>query len=371
MDPDPAAPRLGDLPGLAGPLDLGPFRALRLAGRAVGDPASAREMVRPYREVTARLADWERRGEVSRDTEPALWIHEWTSQGITVRGLVGSLDLTRHAPTPASAAVLPHERVVLSQVDELASRMRDLQVNPAAIMLVHRGSPALRAEVQRHLSRPPDAEHEDRQQQRHRLWRVDSEADVARLSALVTDLTCLVADGHHRYAAYLRMQQEAVADRGLAVLVDHEDTPLFLGAIHRVVGASMNAVADAASKAGIPPRAIPPDEALDALRPRHAVLTDGQQALELAAPPGDLAVTTLHRRLLCRLGTVPRTTYHHSVDEALSRVAPGRSVAALLPAPRLEALLETVASGRLLPQKSTSFQPKPSTGVLMRSLRDG
>jgi hypothetical protein len=30
-----------------------------------------------------------------------------------------------------------------------------------------------------------------------------------------------------------------------------------------------------------------------------------------------------------------------------------------------------VAADRLLPEKATSFQPKPSLGVLMRSLRDG
>ena len=49
---------------------------------------------------------------------------------------------------------------------------------------------------------------------------------------------CLLADGHHRYAAYLQLQQANPGtpwDRGLAMLVDQDDTPLFLGAIHRTL----------------------------------------------------------------------------------------------------------------------------------------
>ena len=34
-------------------------------------------------------------------------------------------------------------------------------------------------------------------------------------------------------------------------------------------------------------------------------------------------------------------------------------------------VLQIAAAGRLLPEKATSFQPKPSAGVLIRSLRDG
>ena len=41
-----------------------------------------------------------------------------------------------------------------------------------------------------------------------------------------------------------------------------------------------------------------------------------------------------------------------------------------MPAPDFADVLRAAEHGRLLPEKATSFQPKPSVGVLIRSLRD-
>ena len=68
-----------------------------------------------------------------------------------------------------------------------------------------------------------------------------------------------------------------------------------------------------------------------------------------------------------RDGTI---TYHHSVEEALRKVRRDRDTAILMPAPDFDLVHHIVAHDRLLPEKATSFQPKPSTGVLMRSLDD-
>ena len=76
-------------PYVAGPLQLAPFRALSLAPRRVGDPASARAFARPYRGVTARLESWCRRGLAVRDDEPRIYLHEYSDSGLTIRGLVG------------------------------------------------------------------------------------------------------------------------------------------------------------------------------------------------------------------------------------------------------------------------------------------
>ena len=41
-----------------------------------------------------------------------------------------------------------------------------------------------------------------------------------------------------------------------------------------------------------------------------------------------------------------------------------------MPAPDFDLVTRVALAGRLLPEKATSFQPKPSIGVLIRSLRD-
>ena len=84
-------------PYVAGPLQLMPFRAYSLAPRRVGDPASARAFARPYRGVPQRLETWRKRGLASRDEEPSLYLHEYSDSGLTVRGLVGCIELSRAA----------------------------------------------------------------------------------------------------------------------------------------------------------------------------------------------------------------------------------------------------------------------------------
>jgi uncharacterized protein (DUF1015 family) len=77
----------------------------------------------------------------------------------------------------------------------------------------------------------------------------------------------------------------------------------------------------------------------------------------------------LHDDLLPSLGLGDRSLgYHHSVDEALTRVRSTPGVAVLMPAPEFDLVVRVAQAGRLLPEKATSFQPKPSIGVLIRSL---
>jgi uncharacterized protein (DUF1015 family) len=64
-----------------------------------------------------------------------------------------------------------------------------------------------------------------------------------------------------------------------------------------------------------------------------------------------------------------RIDYHHSVEATLDHLRKD-SVAVLMPAPDVDVVLKIAADDRLLPEKATSFQPKPSVGVLIRCLRD-
>ena len=93
-------------PYVGRPLRLAPFRGVRLSPRRIGDPASGRLFARPYRAVAARLTQWQERGQLRRDDEPAVYLHEYTAGGLTVRGLVGALDISHRASGPEDRAVL-------------------------------------------------------------------------------------------------------------------------------------------------------------------------------------------------------------------------------------------------------------------------
>lgn len=378
-------------PYVAKPLRLEPFDALMLAPHRVGDPASARAFARPYRAVAARLLEWERQGHLERDASPALYVHEYTAGGLTVRGLVGALDISRRATAMDDRAVWAHEGIHPDQVDDLADRMLEMGMNPAPILLAHRATPEVRAVVHAALDRPALLDYTDRAGQRQRIWAIRSDAALAAVAAGLAGTSALIADGHHRYAAYLRLQERYPGtgwDHGLAMLVDQGDTPLFLGPIHRTLdGTTLSAVLDTARRLGARAGEVSHEQALERLGPDTLVVTDGHAWATITPAPAATAargsenadlgaepvapalVEWLHHQLLAALPVAPTVGFHHSAEQAVAR-AGAAEVAVLLPAPDYTAIRAIVTRGRLLPEKATSFQPKPSLGVLMRSVPD-
>ncbi|QIK76423.1 DUF1015 family protein [Nocardioides piscis] len=361
---------------VAKPLRLEPFRAKLLAPARVGDPTSARAFARPYRAVSARLQDWEADGRLTHMSTEAVYVHEYTVGGLTVRGLVGSLSLANRSDRAGDRAIWPHEGIHPVQVGELGKRMYEMAMNPAPILLVHEGPPEVRALLQAVVAAPPDVAYLDRAGQQQRIWSITRRDLLESINLGLQDSDALVADGHHRYAAYLRLQEEHPGtpwDWGLAMLVDQLDTPLFLGAIHRSMGGVTFAAARAAAlAAGAQVQTLPRQVAVQELAPETIVLADGASWAVLTPPPGSglAQVEWLHNVLLPRLPLPPSAiAYHHTADEALQR-ADAHTVAVLLPALDFAAVRDLVHAGRLLPEKATSFQPKPSLGVLMRSLLD-
>lgn len=364
-------------PALAAPLRLAPFRALQLDPSRIGDPASARLYARPYRTVAMRVGHWIERGDIVRDSSPALYLHEYTDGRRTVRGVVGALDLSRRARSLSEAAVLPHEGVHPGQVRELGRRMREMQLNPAPILLTQRSPASARQLLRVVRDQLPNRQYLDRGRQLHRIWTIRDADVIAALNEAWRPSRALLADGHHRYAAYLANQLENPGgpnDLGLAMLVDETDTPFHLGAIHRVItGIRLTDLRRAAHDLGLRLVQRSGEEALAALAGANLAATDGRSWVTLVLPIGPevCPVDYVHNVLIPALPRAPRQVLHdHATDSALARTRRGRDLALLLPRPTLEQIWAVVEQGRLLPEKATSFQPKPHAGVFMRSLRD-
>jgi uncharacterized protein (DUF1015 family) len=362
-------------PEVADPPRVAPFRALSLAPRRVGDPASARVFARPYRGVPQRLDTWCRRGLATRDDELAVYLHEYCDSGLTVRGLVGCVDLTHNGSTTGRLEIYPHEGVHPKQVTELANRMGTMRINPAPILLVHHGDAAIRAISRQVRTGTPHHEYVDHAGQQHRVWAITDPAHLDVIDTGLAGARLLVADGHHRYAAYVALNDRdpMPAHRsGLAMVIDQDETPLFLGAIHRLLhGTPVERLLQAATASGAEARTIGESDAMAALAPDTFVLTDGRTwaTAALRPPDGTAMVQVVENTVLPRLGRRPtRVGFAHSVAQALEEVRPGQVTAALLPAVELDLVLELASHGSLLPEKATSFQPKPSLGSFIRLL---
>ena len=227
------------------------------------------------------------------------------------------------------------------------------------------------------LAAAPDHAFTDRSEQQHRIWAIRDPSLLADVAEELQGARALIADGHHRYAAYLRLQRRhpgGPCDLGLAMLVDQVATPLFLGPIHRsLAGTSLDDLRNAAESLGMSCTPRSQSEAVSALGPNTLAATDGKEwvVVDLAVPPDQAAVEVLHRHLVPALPHGPSSIgYHHTVDDALASADPRSSIAVLMPAPAVDLVQRIAEDDRLLPEKATSFQPKPSLGVLIRSLRD-
>jgi hypothetical protein len=156
------------------------------------------------------------------------------------------------------------------------------------------------------------------------------------------------------------------------MVIDQDETPMFLGAIHRLLhGVKFTDLLSAASGAGATVRTIEEGEAVAALAPDTLVLTDSQRwaTVSLAVPAGTAMVQLVDELLLTRLPRRPaRLGFAHSVAQALEQAKPGKVTAALLPAVDLDLVMDVVRAGGLLPEKATSFQPKPNLGSFIRLL---
>ncbi len=400
----------------ARPFTLAPFRGLRFDADVVGDLGTvisppydvldadtvrdleaanrrnivrlilSRRFVRPYVAVRDRLQAWRDKGYLRADEEAGLYLYEYRVDQVTVRGLIGLVGLREEH----ERVILPHEEVMPGPVDDRVVLMRTTETNLEPILLVHEGSARLGGIVEEAARDRPVADFVAVDGSEHRLWALTDETALAAVAEELAGTRALIADGHHRYAAYRRLQRElrdpsapdgtSPWDYGLAMLVDQHDHPLRVGPIHRSVAAlTMSDVQELSADRGDELATMPDREtafaALAAARDGSRagfVLSDGRTWALLTTDrtrPVDAAV--LHEVLLPAWHIAEEQVgYHHSLDQALHTTARQPGVVVAVRPPSLGEVMEAAAHGIRMPRKSTSFAPKPRMGVVMRDLRD-
>jgi uncharacterized protein (DUF1015 family) len=363
----------------------------------VRDPAAC------YRGAGDLLRRWLAEGTLVTDPEPALYVYEERDELSLQRGLIGALGLR-----PESARiVLPHENVFPGPVRDRLDLMTATQANLEPIFLVYEGGggAAGRLVDEIAVAAPPDVDVTADDGVTHRLWRVTDPAVQAQIAADLHDRQALIADGHHRYATYRALQARHHAaghgpgpwDHGLALLVDSTRYPPRLGAIHRVLPGLTPAVAVDHAKAAfrVTDLAGPLPAALQALgaAPRPAFLIGGGEGFQLLSHPDPVrlekAMSTGHSERWRRLDTaildrllIERVwgvsadehtveVVHHNASAAVGRARRSHGTAVILNPLQVEDVLAVAAGGERVPRKSTSFGPKPRTGLILRVLDTG
>ncbi|MGH2973044.1 MAG: DUF1015 family protein [Gaiellaceae bacterium] len=280
------------------------------------------------------LREWQDEGVLVRDPDPSYW---WLSQdyvgpdGVARRreGFVASLQ----AEPYERRVVLPHERTHAGPKEGRLRLLRATRTQLEPLFFLWDGA------IEIDGLGDPDIESGG-----DKLWRLDPAFGDA-LTEELADAQLLIADGHHRYETTLALGGEPWV---LAVIVPTDQEGLTIFPTHRI-----------------------------------ARSVDGASGQPIDRPGDDLPGPVLYRgdgryELLAGDGLDPEVvdafhpegvTYTPQRADAEAAVDRGEAEGAFLLRPtRIEDVWEVASRGDVMPQKSTFFYPKLTSGLLLYPL---
>jgi uncharacterized protein (DUF1015 family) len=286
--------------------------------------------------AAAALADWRERGVLRCDEEPALWFvaQDYTGpDGVarTREGIAGSIEATPYS----EGQVLPHERTHAGPKEGRLRILRATRTQLEPIFLLYDADPPLSAP-----DGPADLD-VDEDGVRTRVWRLPPQE-------LEIDTPFLIADGHHRYETAVAFRDEdPTATHTFAVLVSSRSPGLEIFPTHRTVSHLT---------------AEPTLQQVDTWDRSGLALYRGGEYYRVESDD-ELDARAVERFASDGVGYTPYA------EEAVATVDRGEAEAAFLVRPTTVAqVAEFARRGETMPQKSTFFYPKLTSGLLLYPL---
>ena len=333
------------------------------------------------------LDDFVARGVLVRDVSPTYSVYRQVMGDVVQTGVVAVVPVDDYD----ARRVRVHE---FTRPDKELDRVRHIDALDAQdepVFLVHRPSAALAAVVSATTTREADVDLTARDGVRHTLWVVDDAARIDALRAALGEVGDLyVADGHHRSAAASRVHAsrgdaDGEHDAFLAVLFPLDVVNVM--AYNRVVAdlgdLSVEELLVALDEVGFD--LSPASGAVAPTRPHEfGVHLDGEwfraraRDVDESDPLARLDVSLLQDRVLGPLLGIgdPRTDARISfvggirgTAEIERLVRSGRYAVGFTLCPTaLDDLVAVADSGAVMPPKSTWFEPKLASGLVLHPL---
>jgi uncharacterized protein (DUF1015 family) len=359
----------------------------------------------PYKTAKKRLDSWLGSGILQRDEKPAYYMMEMdftvNEKNYTLRGFTARLKLSPFS----EGKVLPHEETLSKAKADRLALMEATGCTFSAIYCLYNDDGAAGEVLTAVSSMPPDIDFSMPDGVTHRLWRITDERLQAKLTAALEDKQAFIADGHHRYETALKYSKENTGGSSGFVpmmLVSMDNPALLVLPTHRVVRDLPDFdLADLIEKCRefFYVKAITDHaHALETLREAYdknlhafALYADGTYTLlilkekamlekllpEVHETLRSLDVTVLHSLILERILGIDKAnmaaqinlTYVKATGDALTAVDTGSANCAfLMNATRVGEISDVALSGFKMPQKSTYFYPKLTTGLVINRI---
>ena len=390
-------------PAIAGRVASPPYDVVSTAearALAAGNPHSFLRVSRPeidlaegtdehsdpvYARGRENLEDLVRRGVLRQDPEARFYVYAQRMGNHRQTGLVACVSVDEYDRD----VIKKHEKTRADKEDDRVRHIDTLSAHDEPVFLTYRASPDIDAAIAEVTRGAPEYDLRTPDLVEHRLWVVPP-AVAGRIEALFREVPVLyVADGHHRSAAASRVHAARRGQPGehgafLAVVFPHDQMQIL--AYNRLLRdpqrrgpaallAALQEVLDV--EPAVEPR---PDHPLAfgvflGGRWYHAHVRPG--TFESADPVASLDCSIAQDQLLEPLFgiTDPRTSKDvdfvggiRGPEELERRVREeGWSMALHLFPTRIEQLIAVSDAGKLMPPKSTWFEPKLRSGLFLHA----
>ena len=333
-------------------------------------------------------------GVLVRDRRESFYIYRLTMGRHVQHGIVAGFSVQEYEDD----LIRKHELTRREKEDDRARHTEKLMANAGPVLLTFRNRPEIRALVNRALAGAPACDFTAADGIGHTLWLIDDPAQVAALrDAFAAVPVIYVADGHHRSASAFRVRNNLRARNprhtgqeayNHFLAVAFPDDELQIMGYHRVVQ-DLNGLAADAFLARIGERfAIEPTSDPEPPAVRTSTMYLNNQWYRLTAKPGtfpaadpvkSLDAAILQDNLLAPLLGIddPRTSRRidfvggiRGTGELERRCRADMRVAFALFPVSVAQLMAIADAGAIMPPKSTWFEPKLRSGVVVRTLAD-
>ena len=360
------------------------------------DPIAGEHEQRTYDRAVENFQAWQRRGWLVRDAKPCYYVYAQTMDGRTQYGLV----LCAHTDDYASGIIKKHELTRKDKEDDRMIHVRIQNANIEPVFFSYKDNAELNAIVAKAAAGPSEFRFTDENGFGHELWVIDDDATIARITELFTGEVdaFYVADGHHRTAAAARVGAEKRAQNpahtgdeeyNFFMAVCFPESQLKIIDYNRVVK-DLNGMDAATLLERLADDFEVEEKGADIYKPcalHNFSMYLGGKWYSLTAKPGRyddsdpigvLDVTILSGLVLDKLLGIKDLRTEKRIDfvggirglgELARRGDSGEMAVAFALYPvSMKQLIDIADSGRIMPPKTTWFEPKLRSGLAIHTL---
>ena len=348
-----------------------------------------------YEEAVKNFKDWQSRGWLRQDGKECYYVYAQTMEGRTQYGLV----LCAHTDDYVNGTIKRHELTRKEKEDDRMVHIRIQNANIEPVFFAYKDNAELDKIVSAKVKEEPEYKFTDENGFGHSFWVIDDDVTIRRITELFTSKVeaFYVADGHHRTAA-ARVGAEKKAQNpdhkgteeyNYFMAVCFPESQLKILDYNRVVK-DLNGLSPEQFIQALRKDFDVKEEGTAEFRPRHLhefSMYLGGKWYSLEAKPGRfddkdpigvLDVTVLSNLVLDKILGIKDLRTDKRIDfvggirglgELSRRVDSGEmKVAFALYPVSMEQLIAIADSGKIMPPKTTWFEPKLRSGLAIHKL---